>query len=68
MSAFGVKAGIGTEWCRKGHDEKWALEAKQAAHRRFHQFAHEREWFKISWQDFAAWFGKQGAKPRLPQQ
>ena len=45
-------------------DERAAFDAEQAAHRQFRDSAHEREWFKVSWQEVAAWLRSQGAREK----
>jgi hypothetical protein len=43
-------------------DERAALDAEQATHEQFRGFAHEREWFKVPWQEVATWLRGRGAK------
>jgi hypothetical protein len=41
-----------------------AFNAEQTAHAQFRQLAHEREWFKVSWEDVAIWLRSQGFRER----
>jgi hypothetical protein len=42
-----------------------AYRAEQLAHAHFHLFKQEREWFKVSWKEVAAWLKEQGFKERV---
>lgn len=41
-----------------------ARAAEQAAHKRFSEFAREKEWYRVSWREVAEWLEGQGARPR----
>jgi hypothetical protein len=45
-------------------NERIAFDAEQRAHEQFRQFAHEREWFRVPWDEVAAWLRNSGAKER----
>jgi hypothetical protein len=47
--------------------EAEAFAAEQAAHAHFYPFKHEREWFKVKWEDVATWLTSQGFRERAPQ-
>jgi hypothetical protein len=40
--------------------EEDAYEAEQRAHKQFSQFAHQKEWFRVPWQQVAEWFSASG--------
>ncbi len=44
------------------NDEAWA--AEQSAHKKFAHCAHQKEWFRVSWRDVAAWLESQGGRLR----
>jgi hypothetical protein len=44
--------------------EQAALAAEQSAHAAFHLFKHQKEWFRVPWQQVAAWLERSGAQRR----
>ncbi len=45
--------------------EREAFDLEQAAHVQFHEFKHEREWFRVSWGEVAEWLRARGFKERV---
>ncbi|MHB1058597.1 MAG: GIY-YIG nuclease family protein [Rhodanobacter sp.] len=41
-----------------------ARAAERLAHQHFGELKHQKEWFKVAWNDVAAWFESTGAKLR----
>lgn len=41
-----------------------ALAAEQRAHLHFADVKHPKEWFRVAWQEVAAWLQQSGCKPR----
>lgn len=44
---------------------KDAREAERAAHRKFGDLKHQKEWFHVGWLDVAAWMDRSGARRRV---
>jgi hypothetical protein len=42
-----------------------AREAEKRAHEQFRQFAHQKEWFQLQWQQVADWCSNSGFKIRV---
>lgn len=43
---------------------KAARDAEYGAHQHFSAVAHQKEWFRVAWQDVASWLEGSGAKHR----